>query len=288
MKAWFLAIRPQTLAAGICPVLIGTVLTLANHQFVFFPVAAALLGAIFIQIGTNLTNDYFDFKKGADTPERVGPTRVTQSELIKPKTVLGGVFIAFGLAVLCGLYLVYKAGFPVVVIGVLSLLSGFFYTAGPRPLAYLGLGDIFAFVFFGPVAVAGTVYVQTLHLSTTAVVAGIAPGLFSVALLTVNNLRDHDQDLKAHKKTLIVRFGQFFGKTEYTLAILGASLIPPILILASGAHHRALIASFGVLIASIPVFGIILHETGPRLNEALGSTSKLLLLYTLLFCAGWL
>ena len=286
-KLWFLAARPKTLWAGICPVMIGTALAISDGAFHLGAVLAALGGALFIQIGTIFSNDYFDFKKGADTVERLGPQRMTQSGVVKPETMKWAFIIAFGLAVLCGVYLVLRGGVPVIVIGVLSLLSGFLYTAGPKPLAYVGLGDVFAFVFFGPVAVAGTYYVQALTIEPLAILAGVAPGLFSVALLTVNNLRDIDSDRKASKKTLAVRFGKIVAKVEYISALSVACLIPFVLILITGWYAWCILA-MGTFLVAIPTIRTVLTKQGAPLNAALEQTGKLLLIYTVLFCIGWI
>ncbi len=190
LKTWLMAARPKTLTAALVPVMVGTALAYGLGVGRWLPALAALVGAMFIQIGTNLTNDYYDFKKGADTEERLGPQRVTQSGLIAPGTVLASALTFFGLAVATGIYLVVVGGWPIVAIGLASVLAGYAYTGGPFPLAYHGLGDVFVFIFFGLVAVPGTFYVQALTVGPAAWWAAIPVGAIGTALLVVNNLRD--------------------------------------------------------------------------------------------------
>ncbi|HYX90253.1 MAG TPA: 1,4-dihydroxy-2-naphthoate polyprenyltransferase, partial [Myxococcaceae bacterium] len=202
LAAWILAARPKTLAAAVMPVCVGTALAYGSGKGRAGPALAALAGALLIQIGTNLANDFFDFKKGADTGARLGPTRVTQAGLIAPEAVFTAAMLAFGAAVAVGLYLTWVAGWPILVIGLLSVASGYAYTGGPYPLGYHGLGDAFVFVFFGLVAVAGTYYAHALALTPLAVAAGVPLGALSTGLLAVNNLRDVETDARAGKRTL--------------------------------------------------------------------------------------
>ena len=283
-----MAARPKTLWAAVAPVIIGIALA-AEAGGMHIPFAlAALFGAVMIQIGTNLANDYFDYKKGTDQPGRLGPTRVTQAGLVTPRAMRKAIAVAFGLAVLAGIYLVWRGGWPIVAVGLLSILFGLLYTAGPYPLSYNGLGDIFVLIFFGPVAVGGTYYVQTLDINATVLIAGLAPGLFSVAILTVNNLRDIKTDADAGKKTLQVRLGQTFARLEYLVSIVIACFIPPVLYFFSGQHPYALLVLL-VLPAAVPAIRkvFVLSET-PKLNDVLAATGKLLLLYAVLFSVGWL
>ena len=208
LQVWLSAIRPKTLGAAVSPILIGTTMAFADGKGHALAALAALLGALLIQIGTNFSNDYYDYIKGADTEERLGPVRVTQSGQVRPKTMLRNFVMVFGLATLVGIYLVFRGGWPVVIIGILSIASGILYTGGPWPLGYLGLGDLFVLIFFGPVAVAGTFYVQALEITPVVIFAGLGPGLLATALLAVNNLRDEPTDKKVGKLTLAVRFGQ--------------------------------------------------------------------------------
>ena len=212
LRVLFLAVRPKTLSAAVAPVMIGTTMAYAGGQGNAGAAFAALAGALLIQIGTNFANDYFDYLKGADNEERLGPLRVTQAGLVEPETMFRNFVLTFGLAALVGFYLVYRGGWPIVLIGLLSIASGILYTAGPWPLGYLGLGDIFVLIFFGPVAVCGTFYVQALEVTEIVFYAGLGPGLLATALLVVNNLRDEATDRKAGKRTLAVRFGPAFAR----------------------------------------------------------------------------
>ncbi len=220
MKSWILAFRPKTLTAALVPVIVGSALPYGLGQELKPGLSVlALLSALCIQIGTNLVNDASDFKKGADTAERIGPKRVTQSGLLSPRRVLGGGLFFFSLAILLGIPLVISGGWPLVVIGIFSVLAGYAYTAGPFPLAYLGLGDLFVLIFFGWVALGGMYYLNTGHFEVAAWVAGTQVGLLATVLIAVNNLRDRVTDIKAAKKTLPVRFGVAFARIE--IAVLG-------------------------------------------------------------------
>lgn len=286
-KIWLLAARPKTLWAGVCPVIIGAAMAYKINALHIPSALAAVLGAILIQIGTNLANDYFDHAKGADTAERIGPLRATQAGLIPPRTMLRAAIIVFLLACVPGLYIIIRGGFPFIIIGLLSILCGLLYTAGPYPLGYIGLGDLFVLIFFGPVAVGGTFYLQTHSLPAVVVLAGLAAGLFSVAILTVNNLRDIVQDRAAGKKTLPVRFGVRFAKAEYILSITIAAFVIPFTLLLYTGTSGVLISS-ATLLLSVPVVRTVLTQTdGAALNHALAATGKLLLAFSLLFSVGW-
>lgn len=287
LKVWLLAARPKTLPAAIAPVLIGTVMAHVDNGFHIWAALAALLGALFIQVATNYANDYADFMKGTDTAERLGPTRITQAGLVPATAVRTAALVAFGIAFLIGVYLVYRGGWPIVIIGLLSILFGALYTSGPFPLAYNGAADFFVLVFFGPVAVGGTYYVQTLAITDTVLIAGLAPGLFSVAILTVNNLRDIDSDRVAGKRTLAVRFGKTFARVEYTIAVLVASLIPLYLYLLYDAPETSIAASAVIGLLFSPIADMF-NRSGPSLNETLARTGQLLLIYSLLFSLGWM
>ena len=253
-----------------------------------FSALAALLGALLIQIGTNLSNDYFDFVKGADTEERLGPARATQAGWIRPEIILRSSLLVFAAAVIIGIFLVLRGGWPVVLIGIASVICGILYTGGPYPLAYLGLGEVFVVIFFGPVATLGTYYVQALEFSKEVFIAGLAPGLLSTALIAVNNLRDIPTDIKARKKTLAVRFGYRFARIEYTLCILGGLFIPLFLVVMLKDHWFSLIASFAVIPAFFPIRDVISGISGEMLNDTLAKTGKVLLIFSILFSAGWL
>jgi 1,4-dihydroxy-2-naphthoate octaprenyltransferase len=285
VRTWLLAARPKTLTAAVVPVLVGTGLALGHGVAAFWPALAALVGALLIQIATNLTNDYYDFQHGADTRERVGPVRVTQSGLIAPSTVLAGALACFGAAVLVGTYLVARGGWPFVVIGLASVLAGWAYTGGPYPLGYHGLGDLFVLVFFGFVAVAGTYYAQALQLAPVVWPAAAAVGATGTMLLCVNNLRDAETDARAGKRTVVVRFGQRFGRFEYVL-LLGVALAMPLLLVALGwARWPVLLALFSGPLA-LPPLRSVLRERGGPLNRALATTARFQAAYGLLFALG--
>ncbi len=226
MSAWIQAIRPKTLFAAVAPVLMGTALAFSDSAGYLPAALAALIGAVCIQIATNLANDYWDAKKGADTGDRLGPVRVTASGLLKPRAVFVGMVVFFAIATLAGVFLTFRAGWPVVAIGLLSIAFGILYTAGPFSLAYIGLGDVFSFLFFGLVATAGTYFVQSLEVSKTALLLGCIPGCYSVVLLALNNLRDRESDERAGKKTLAVRFGRRFAVIEVVVFLFVPALIP--------------------------------------------------------------
>jgi 1,4-dihydroxy-2-naphthoate octaprenyltransferase len=288
-KIWLMAARPKTLAAGLTPVLIGTAMAHAAGGFHLAAALCAALGALLIQIGTNFANDYFDFVKGTDTEERIGPKRATQAGLVSPRTMLIATVLVFALAFLPGAWLIYRGGWPILAIGVVSVVCGVLYTGGPYPLGYLGLGDIFVLVFFGPVAVGGTYYVQTLTLGVDVLAAGLMPGLFSTAILTVNNLRDADTDVRTGKRTLAVRFGKTFARWEYlACVVIAGGVIPVYLCVTSGGHWAALAACTSLLLALPLVRKVFTSEDGTVLNNTLAGTGKVLLLFSILFSIGWI
>lgn len=286
-KTLLLAARPKTLWAAIAPVIIGTAMAVGADGFHLLSALAALAGAVLIQIGTNFANDYFDFKKGADDIDRLGPTRATQAGLLSPSAMKRATFIIFSLAALVGLYLVWRGGLPILLIGLASILFGVLYTATRFAIGYLGLGDIFVLIFFGPVAVGGTYYVQALSINWAVIIAGIAPGLFSVAILTVNNLRDIQTDLVAGKKTLAVRFGVTFARLEYLATVAIACVIPAIMLATGDGRLYSALTVLVLLVAIAPVRKVF-TLTGTVLNDVLASTGRLLLLYALIFSIGWL
>ncbi|QRO01932.1 1,4-dihydroxy-2-naphthoate polyprenyltransferase [Archangium violaceum] len=287
LKTWLMAARPKTLTAALVPVMVGTALAYGLGVSRWLPALAALVGAMLIQIGTNLTNDYYDFKKGADTEERLGPKRVTQSGLIAPGTVLASALLCFGLAVVTGIYLVVVGGWPIVAIGLASVLAGYAYTGGPFPLAYNGLGDVFVFVFFGLVAVPGTFYVQALAVSPAAWWAAIPVGAIGTALLVVNNLRDETTDTKAGKRTLVVRLGSTAGKTEYVVLLIAAYATPLAMWGLGLASPWVLLALLSAPVAVAPL-KLVLGAKGAALNPALGGTARVQLVFGVLFSVGLL
>src|SRR5271169_1530638 len=223
-RIWFMAARPRTLPAAVAPVLVGTSLALGNGSFDPFAFLAALLGALFIQVGTNLSNDYSDARRGADTEDRLGPVRVTAGGLVPPSQVLMATYVTFGLAVACGAYLVAVAGPELLAVGAASILAGVLYTGGPRPYGYEGLGELFVFLFFGIVAVVGSYYVQIQSLPWEAFVCAVPVGLLASAILVVNNVRDLDSDGRAGKRTLAVRLGRERTRVLYVAMVAGAFL----------------------------------------------------------------
>jgi 1,4-dihydroxy-2-naphthoate octaprenyltransferase len=261
----------------------------ADGQFHAVAVLCCALGALLIQIGTNYANDYFDFVKGTDTAERVGPKRATQAGLVTPRQMLLATTLVFALAFVPGAYLMLRGGWPIVAIGLVSVACGVLYTGGPFPLGYLGLGDVFVLVFFGPVAVAGTYYVQALTVPPEVLLAGLAPGLFSTAILAVNNLRDADTDVKTGKRTLAVRFGKPFARWEYaTTLFLGGVVVPVALCVYTQGHWPALV-SLVAFAAALPAIRTLFTTQDPAvMNGLLARTGGLLVLFTLLFSIGWL
>ena len=286
-----MAARPRTLPAALAPVLVGT--AAAWHQlqdvtsdpgdaFRWGAFAAALIGAIFIQIGTNLANDYSDAKRGADTVDRLGPVRVTASGLAAPKRVLHATWAAFAIAAVAGVYLAFEVGPEILVIGVLSIAAGVLYTGGPKPYGYEGLGEVFVFVFFGLVAVNGSYYVQLEQIDLAPVLLSIPVGLLSAAILVVNNVRDIDTDRRAGKRTLAVRLGRERTRTLYAAMIALSYLLLPTVLLAGGRWAPALAAVASVPLAVAPLRAVRGSTDGPALNAALAGTGALLGVWALL------
>ena len=287
-SVWLLAVRPKTLWAAVAPVLLGTAFAVEAGRFHALAASCALLGAVLIQIGTNLANDYKDFERGADTAARKGPLRVTQAGLLTPAEVKRAAVLAFALAFASGLYLIVRGGWPVLALGVLSILSGVAYTAGRYALAYTGLADLFVLVFFGPVAVAGTYYVQALRLTTEVVAAGLGPGLLATAILVANNVRDVDEDRAANKRTLVVRFGRRFGVQLYGACVLGAAIVPAALLILTEGHTGTAVAAFLAALVGGRLAWTLEGTSDPAvLNPLLGKTALLLFAYSVAFGLGW-
>jgi len=287
VKNWILAIRPKTLPAAIAPILMGLALAFREDSHHIPLVLLTLIVALLIQIGTNLVNDYSDFKKGADTETRVGPTRVTQAGLITSKEMKIGMMIVLVLIILFSIPLVSIGGVPILIIGILAVISGILYTAGPFPLGYKGLGDIFVLIFFGPVAVGGTYYLQTLDLNLNVVLSGFGPGFLSMAILCINNLRDYNNDKNIGKNTLVVILGKNFGKYEYLFSIVIASLIPVLIFILGEKINYSIFVIFILLPAIKPLKIIFKGGEGAVLNELLGYTGQLLLMYSIIYSIGW-
>ena len=297
-RAWLMAARPQTMPAAISPVLVGVGVAVHEGLFAPLPAAAALLGAILIQIGTNFANDYYDAVQGADTEEREGFIRVTAGGIIEPAAVKRAMWLTFAAAILVGSYLVYVGGVPILVIGLLSVASGIAYTGGPYPLGYHGLGDLFVFVFFGLVAVTGTVYVQA-----AATVAGVPIGLpegtvpalallsslpmagLTTNVLVVNNVRDKEEDSKTGKRTLAVRFGYGVCRAEY-VAMLALAYAVPVWLFLGEFGPAVLLPLLSLPFAAVVARTVLTQTSGEALNPALERTGQLLALYAVLFTAG--
>ena len=286
-KVWIDAARPKTLGASLAPILIGAALAYRHGALSPLMTFIALASALCIQIATNFCNDYCDFKKGADA-QRVGPVRATQAGLIAPEMMLRATIITFAIAVALGAILVARGGAPILIIGILSVAFGALYTAGPYPLAYIGLGDLFVLIFFGPVAVAGTYYVNALTWSSDAAILGLIPGLLAVGILIVNNLRDYESDRLSRKRTLVVTFGERFGRLEYLACVIG-----PALLIATKAHllgtTGAVIVATLSAIAGIILASRLMRRRGAALVPFLPATNVLLIVVSFLvaFFVAW-
>ena len=286
LDAWMMAIRPKTLPAGAVPVVVGIAMALADG--VFRPAAAlvALLCALGIQVATNFINEIYDFRKGADTAERFGPTRTVAAGLISEKTMTVVSVLLLLVVFLMGLYLVYLAGWPILVVGLLSMFFAWAYTGGPFPIAYSGLGDLFVFVFFGLVAVGGTYYVQAGEVTFPVLTAAIAPGIFSVNILLVNNIRDIDTDRKVGKMTLPARIGGGNARWLYTGLTIVAYFVP-IWMWMTGYSIWTMLSWVSFPLAVAQVTGLFRRD-GRELNAILAGTGKVMTLYGILFAAGLL
>ena len=288
LNLWLTAIRPKTLTAAVSPVLLG--LSLAYYAGFFEPFIASLtlLAAILIQAGTNLANDVFDFEKGADTEERLGPLRVTQAGLLTPKQVKTGMYITFGVALIIGFYLAWVGGVPIVIIGSAAILSGIAYTGGPYPLGYNGLGDIFVFLFFGLVAVPGTFYLQGGDLfNSNAILLGVCMGLMADGILIVNNVRDLITDEKSGKRTLAVRYGKVFSCVQFTLFMLLPFAAPFFLYHCVEPKLSWFLCLFGLPIAVSTVISMW-TKSDNQLNLTLIQTARIQFLYTVLLSIGFI
>jgi 1,4-dihydroxy-2-naphthoate octaprenyltransferase len=289
VRIWLMAARPRTLPAAVAPVLVGTALAVAEtddlHVGGFI---GALLGAVFIQVGTNLSNDYSDARRGADTEDRLGPVRVTAGGLVPPRQVLVATYVSFALAVACGVYLVTVAGPVLLAIGAASILAGVLYTGGPRPYGYEGLGELFVFLFFGVVAVTGTYYVQVEEVSWEALALAVPVGLLAAAILVVNNVRDLETDRRAGKRTLAVRLGRARTRALYA-AMVGLAFLSTPLPWVLGSLSAWLALPLLVLPAGLRLVRTVReHADGPTLNAALAGTGMLQLAFCVLLSIGLL
>jgi 1,4-dihydroxy-2-naphthoate polyprenyltransferase len=289
VRLWLMAARPRTLPAAIAPVLVGS--AAAHYErsgFRWGAFIAALVGSIFIQIGTNLANDYSDAKRGADTVDRLGPVRVTSSGLVAPRRVLVGTWLAFGVAIAAGIYLATVAGPVIIAVGVASILAGVLYTGGPRPYGYAGLGELFVFLFFGLVAVNGSYYVQLERLDWLPFWLSVAVGFLAAAILVVNNVRDIDTDRRASKMTLAVRVGRDGARRLYLLLVGGAYLVLVLSVVRQCTPEWALIGLASLPLAVKPARAVLTRTDGPALNGALAGTGALLGIFSLLVSVGLL
>ena len=288
-RLWLMAARPRTLPAAIAPVLVGTTAAVeVGGEIRVGAFVAALIGSVFIQVGTNLANDYSDAKRGADTADRLGPVRVTSSGLVAPRRVLVATWVAFGVAVLAGIYLVAVAGLVILAVGVASILAGVLYTGGPRPYGYEGLGELFVFLFFGLVAVNGSYYVQLERLAWLPFGLSLAVGFLVTAILVVNNVRDLETDRRAGKRTLAVRIGRRRTRRLYALLVATAFVAVPITLLATGGAAWGLLALGAAPLARRPLDAVMTRTDGPSLNAALAGTGALLAAFSVLLSAGLL
>jgi 1,4-dihydroxy-2-naphthoate octaprenyltransferase len=286
LDIWVLATRPRTLPAAVAPVVVGCAMAYGHQHFGFWPAMACLAVALILQIGVNLANDYFDFTKGIDTEERLGPVRVTQSGLIPPGRVKAAMITVFALSLLPGLYLLAIGGWPVAAIGAASVIAALAYSGGPFPLASHGLGDLFVFIFFGLVAVCGTYYVQVLRLTPMVLVMGAIVGFMITAILVVNNLRDIETDQRAGKHTLAVMIGKKKTQSEYAFLLAGAYVVPVLLWLGSLASAWLLLPLTTLPMALQQIRLIRQSADGPALNDLLAKTAKLAFFFSLLLAAG--
>ena len=288
LRLWLVAARPRTLPAAVAPVLVGS--ALAGTEDVFKPLrlAAALLGSIFIQVGTNLANDYSDARRGADTEDRLGPVRVTAGGLMPPRRVLVGTWVAFGIAVAAGAYLAAVAGWELLVVGAVSIAAGVLYTGGPKPYGYEGLGEVFVFVFFGLVAVGGSYFVQTEDLRWEAVALGVPVGLLAAAILVVNNVRDIETDRRAGKRTLAVRLGRERAVAVFAW-MLGLAYLTVVLVAAlSDLEKWIVLALLSLPLVPPAVRTLRERSDGPALNKLLADSGRLLAVFSLLLAGGLL
>lgn len=284
-NAWILASRPRTLPAAAAGVVMGAALAWRDGFFRLDAALVCLLTALLLQIGSNLANDVFDFERGTDTAERLGPTRVTQAGILSPREVKLGMAVVFGLAALLGLYLAWLGGWLIIILGIAAILSAIAYTGGPFPLGYYGLGDLFVFLFFGLAAVAGTYYIQAGSIHPVVWWMTVPPGLIVTAILVVNNLRDIDNDRKAGKRTMAVRLGERGTKIQYVICMVTAYLILIPAILLQLIPWASLLAW-----ASLPIAWqatkIVLTQKGRPLNMALAKTGQTALAFSVLFAIG--
>jgi 1,4-dihydroxy-2-naphthoate octaprenyltransferase len=287
---WVMAARPRTLPAAVAPVLVGTAAAIEHHGDLsgLWAFIAALVGSVFIQIGTNLANDYSDAKRGADTVDRLGPVRVTSAGLVAPQRVLVATWVAFGIAVAAGIYLATVAGWVIIAVGVASIAAGVLYTGGPRPYGYAGLGELFVFLFFGLVAVNGSYYVQLERLDWLPFGLSVAVGCLATAILVVNNVRDIETDRRAGKNTLAVRLGRQGARRLYIGLVVAAYSALLGTVISHGGAWWALLGLLSAPLAIRPARAVLTRTDGPALNGALAGTGALLGVFSPLVSLGLL
>ena len=287
-RVWWSAVRPATLAASVAPVLAGTAIAVHMGGARWWAGAGALVVGLGMQLGVNFANDYSDFVRGADNPTRVGPVRAAASGVVAPAQVRLAAFAAFGIAALAGLLLSLAVDWRLLVAGAACLLAGWLYTGGPRPYGYLGLGEVFVFLFFGLVATAGTVYVETGRVTTLTVLTGCSMGFLACGILVLNNLRDIQTDRAAGKRTLATRIG--VERTRVLLAALVcAAFVAPVVAVALGlAAIPALLVLLAIPFAFVPLRTAFSHQAGPPLVGALKRMAVAELVFALLLSVGLL
>jgi 1,4-dihydroxy-2-naphthoate polyprenyltransferase len=284
-SAWWLAVRPATLTASAAPVLVGTGAAWAEHGFAAGPALAALIGASLLQVGANFANDVFDFERGADNADRLGPQRATQQGWISPAQMKRAMWTAFAGALVTGIYLTAVAGWPVMALGLLSIAAAYLYTGGPKPYGYLGLGDLSVFLFFGFGAVTGTYFVQAHGVSPLVLWASVPIGALATAILVVNNLRDIETDARAGKLTLAVRLGERATRIYYQLLLAMSYAVPPILWVRGLADAWVMLPWLSLPLA-VRLASRMRHERGLALNGCLVQTARLEVVFGLLLAVG--
>jgi 1,4-dihydroxy-2-naphthoate octaprenyltransferase len=284
-RAWVAAIRPRTLPAAIAPVAVGTAVAARSGQARPLIALAALAAALLLQIGTNLVNDWGDFRRGADGPDRLGPSRAVAAGWLSPGDVIRGAALAFVIAALIGVWLIARGGWLIASIGLGGLAVAIGYTAGPWPFAYHALGEPFVFLFFGPLAVCGTELLQAGRASGMGLVASLPVGLLATAILLVNNVRDVESDGRAGKGTLVVRLGRPAGQALYVGTIAAAFVLAAVVALALSTP-APLVAWLSVPLAAAPMRAVLRSRDGPTLNGALAATARLHLAFALLLAGG--
>jgi len=282
MQAWILAIRPHTLTVSLAPVLVGSGVAATRGGFSLLPALVALVCALLLQISSNLANDVFDFRSGADNDDRKGPPRAAQQGLLTERQMFVGLAVSMIAAFVVGLYLVQIGGWPILAIGLAGLVSAVAYTAGPFPLGYHGLGDLFVYLFFGLAAVAGTTFVQTGLWDGLAVALSVPIGGIAAAVLSVNNLRDLETDAPAGKRTMAVRLGERGGRWWFALELFAGYAVVALLIGTSALPVTAALVFLSLPHAARTANTVGLHRDGPTLNRMLGATAKLQLIFALL------